>query len=170
MAKISGSFFNMKMSGTLGEVVFDRRGFVRVKGQPRDAHSPSQGNFRQTMSVAQKCATVCGADTRQALKEIAANSAQWRAALVKALIGPQRQVYLANLGRYNDPTVDQAGWEAAAVEMGLQPIHLEYAAEAEVSPGAQLFVLAATLYRLGLYTSLGQPNGNAAVWQQQIAA
>lgn len=170
MAKVTGSFFNMKMSGTLGEVIFDRRGFVRVKGQQRDRHSTSQGDFRQTMTVAQKCATTCGPATRQALKAIADNPAQWSIYLVKALIGPQRQVYLANLAGYNDPTVDQPGWEAAAAELGLRPIHLEYAAEAEVSPGAQLFVLAATLYRLGLYTSLGQPNGNAAVWQQQIAA
>jgi hypothetical protein len=27
-----------------------------------------------------------------------------------------------------------------------------------------------TLYQLGIYTNLGQPNGNAEVWQQNITA
>jgi hypothetical protein len=45
---------------------------------------------------------------------------------------------------------------------------LEYAGEAEISPGAQLFILASTLFSLGLYETLGQPNGNAEVWKESI--
>jgi hypothetical protein len=94
MAKVVGSFFNMKMSGKLGEVVFDRRGFVRLKGEYHDPRTASQGDFRQTMAAAQKCAKVCGPATRQLVKEISHTSAQWRTYLIKNLIGPNRALYL----------------------------------------------------------------------------
>ena len=47
--------------------------------------------------------------------------------------------------------------------MGLREVYVPYANEASVSPGAQLFALASMLFGLGMYTSLGQPNGNAKV-------
>jgi hypothetical protein len=53
---------------------------------------------------------------------------------------------------------------------GLRPVDLPYADESGASPGAQLFALASTLYSLGLYTELGQPNDNAAAWQAQIGS
>lgn len=72
--------------------------------------------------------------------------------------------------RYTDPAVDQPGWETAAVEVGLRPVHLEYANEGEITPGAQLFMLASTLYGLGLYEMVGQPNGNAPAWKESITS
>ena len=42
--------------------------------------------------------------------------------------------------------------------------------EPGISPGAQLFVLASTLYGLGLYASLGSPNGNAQEWKDNITS
>lgn len=168
MAKVVGTFFNMKMSGAMGDMVFDRRGFVRLKGEHPNLNSASQGDFRQTMTAAQKCVKVCGPATRQLVKDVADNPAYWMAYLVKNIIGPKRSLYLDSLSRFSDPTVDQAGWEAAAVEAGLRPVHLDYANEGEISPGAQLFVLASTLYSLGLYETIGYPNGNAAAWKTQI--
>lgn len=170
MAKMSGSFFNIKMSGALGEIVFDQRGFVRFKSRPSTRYSTSQGDFRQTMAVARKCAKVCGSATRQLVKAIADNPAHWNAYLAKNLIGPYRNVYLDTLRRYSDPVVDRPTWEIAGVEAGLRPIRLEYAGEAEISPGAQLFILASTLFSLGLYETLGQPNGNAEVWKEKIVS
>jgi hypothetical protein len=40
--------------------------------------------------------------------------------------------------------------------------------QGEVSPGAQLFILASTLYALELYPALSQPNGNPGDWQASI--
>ena len=52
--------------------------------------------------------------------------------------------------------------------MGLREVYIAYANEAGISPGVQLFALASTLFELGLYTNLGQLNGNAEVWKEQI--
>ena len=52
--------------------------------------------------------------------------------------------------------------------LNLPGVYVPYANEAGVSPGAQLFALASTLFGLGLYSSLGQPNGNAEVWKVGI--
>jgi hypothetical protein len=118
--------------------------------------------------VAQKCASVCGDTTRQQLKERADDPVRWSTYLVKQLIGPQRTTLQAALAQYSAPEVDQLQWEAAAAGLGLRQVHIPYAAEAGVSPGAQLFVLAQTLFGLGLYASLGTPNGNAEIWKDSI--
>jgi hypothetical protein len=86
------------------------------------------------------------------------------------LIGPDRAIYLDALADYDQLGGDQMAWETAAAETGLRPIGLSYASETEVSPGAQLFTLAATLFSLGLYTGVGTPNGNAAAWKSQIVS
>jgi hypothetical protein len=122
------------------------------------------------MTVAQKCAKVCGPTTRQLLRNIANAPARWSAYLTKNLIGPDRAIYLDALADYDQLGGDQMAWETAAAETGLRPIGLSYASETEVSPGAQLFTLAATLFSLGLYTGVGTPNGNAAAWKSQIVS
>lgn len=170
MAKVVGSFFNMKMSGTLGEIIFDQRGFVRLKGKRPSHYSPSQGDVRQTMAAAQKCAHVCGPTTREMVKMVAGESGHWMAYLVKNFIGPKRTLYLESRGRFSESKADQSAWEIAAIEAGLRPIRLEYAGEAQISPGTQLFILASTLFSLGLYKTLGQPNGNADAWKERITS
>ena len=170
MVKLIGTFFNRRMSGKMGDMVFDRRGFVRLKGERSTQYSASQGDYRQTMSAAQKCVKLCGPTTRQLVKDVADNPAYWTAYLVKNLIGPRRTLYLDSLARFSDPEVDQPGWEAAAVEAGLRPVNLDYANEGEVTPGVQLFMLASTLYALGLYDTIGSPNGNAIAWKNQIVS
>jgi hypothetical protein len=122
------------------------------------------------MAAAQKCAQVCGPTTRQLLRQMADEPARWSAYLVKNLIGPDRATYRDSMDRFAGPEIDRPAWEAAAVAAGLRPVHLAYAAEAAISPGAQLFMLASTLFALGLYEDLGQPNGNAGAWQAQIVA
>jgi hypothetical protein len=52
--------------------------------------------------------------------------------------------------------------------MGLRAVNLNYADEAGISSGVQLFILASTLFRMGLYTALGQPAANAEVWRERI--
>jgi hypothetical protein len=168
MAKVIGPLFSMQVSGALGEIVFDRRGFVRLKGHIPNRRTASQGDFRQTMAAAQKCAQVCGSTTRQLVRNLADDPARWSAYLVKNLIGPDRANYRDNMQRFAGPTVDQPAWEAAAVEAGMRPVHLNYAGEAEISPGAQLFMLALTLFSLGLYRTLGQPDGNAGAWKERV--
>jgi hypothetical protein len=152
-------------------MVFDRRGFVRLKGEHNNPPSASQGDIRQTMAAAQKCARVCGPATRQLVKATAADPAHWNAFLIKNLIGPKRSLFLDSVQRYQeDAAVDRPDWEAAAAEAGLRPISLEYASEDEITPGAQLFLLASTLFSLGLYESVGQPNGNAPAWKESIVS
>lgn len=171
MAKVVGTFFNMKMSGTMGDMVFDRRGFVRLKGEHTQQPSANQGDVRQTMAAAQKCAKACGPATRQLVKAVADDATHWNAYLVKNLIGSKRSLFLEGVQRYQeDASVDQAGWEAAGTAAGLRPIKVEYANEAEITPGAQLFLLASTLFSLGLYESVGQPNGNAGAWKENIVS
>ena len=171
MAKIKGALFSMEASGSFGDIVFDRRGYARLKGTYRDAQTTGQGNFRQTLMAAQKCVKICGPTTRQQLKAEAENPSAWHLQLIKALIGPQRATYSAYLQQFKvDAEIDQAGWESAAQAAGLHPISLAYADEPGPSPGAQLFALASTLYGLGVYANLGLPNGNAAAWKEEIIA
>jgi hypothetical protein len=166
MAKVTGPLFSMKASGSFGDIVFDKRGYARPKGNSYDRQTAQQGDFRQSMAVAQKCAKVCGPATRQLLRSVADEPARWSAYLTKNLIGPERTLFLEALNNY--PGVDQVSWEAAATEAGLRTVTIDYATVDQISPGAQLFVLASTLFSLGLYTNVGSPNGNAAEWKNQI--
>ena len=159
----------MAASGSLGDIVFDRRGYAYFKPQREDARSPKQGNYRQVMTVAQKCARVCGDKTRAQIKELTDDPAHWSAHLTKQLLGPQRTTFLAMLTQYSTIEADEANqWEMAATKIGLQEVHIPYAGDAAVVPCAQLFILAQTLFGLGLYTSLGSPKGNADLWLEKI--
>lgn len=169
MAKVKGPLFSMGATGSFGDIVFDKRGYAYLKTERRDAQTPEQGDARQAIAVAQKCARVCGSATRQQLKAKATDPAQWSSYLSSHLVGPQRTRFIAALAEYSDsPQVDRAGWEAAAAGMGMQEVLIPYAHQAAISPGAQLFALASTLFGLGMYTSLGQPNGNATAWRDNI--
>ena len=170
MAKIRGALFSMDASGSVGELIFDRRGYAYFKPRRQDKQTPEQGNYRLAMAVAQKCVKTCGDTTRQKLREIADNPAYWGTYLTKQLIGPQRSAYQTTLAQYTDPAVNQPVWEATAASIGLREIQIPYALEAGVSPGAQLFVLASTLFSLGVYSELGQPNGNAPAWKDSITS
>jgi hypothetical protein len=64
--------------------------------------------------------------------------------------------------------MDQTAWEQAALRLGLQAVALNYAEEAGISPGAQLFTLASTLFEMGIYVDLGQPAANAEMWTERI--
>jgi hypothetical protein len=160
----------MKVSGALGEIIFDRRGFVRRKGQCRDPKTGSQGDFRQAMMVAQQCVKVCGPQIQQQLRQMSEEPSRWSAYLLKQVMGPKRSHYNEQMARYLDPAVDQAGWEAAALALGLRRVKLAYAQAGEIPAGAQLFLLAAMLWKLGIYPELGQPGANAADWQERIAS
>ncbi|MEW5956278.1 MAG: hypothetical protein AB1801_01040 [Chloroflexota bacterium] len=164
MAKVIGPLFSMIVSGSLGGIIFDRRGFVRSKGFYRDPKTKNQGDFRQVMRVVQRGIKLCGPQTRQQLRQVAPDPARWSAYLVKQVMGPQRANYAAYVSRFAGPDVAQAGWEAAARGVGLREIRVEYASQAGVSPGLQLFVLAAALFELNIYTELGPPAANAGDW------
>lgn len=168
MAKVTGPLFSMNVTGAFGNIIFDKRGFAYLKPERRDAKTKRQGNYRQAMAVAQKGVKLCGPTTRQLLKETS-TTATWHGYLMKNIIGPQHSHYNRYLRQYSELESAQAAWEAAALEAGLRPIEVEYANEAGVSPGAQLFILAAALYDLGLYASLGRPEGNAEVWRESVA-
>jgi hypothetical protein len=134
----------MAVSGAFGEIVFDRRGFIRRKGIYHNPKMPQQGNLRQAMAAAPRCIKLCGPETRQQLRAVADQINQWSAYLTKQFLGPKRV-------HYRSDDVDRTAWETAATEAGLKEIRLDYAQEAPVSPGAQLFLLAMTLYELGIY-------------------
>jgi hypothetical protein len=168
MAKVIGPLFSLRVSGAFGELVFDKRGFVRPKGVYRDRKTTNQGNFRQALTVAQRCVKVCGPLTRQQVKNVTPAQARWNCHLMKELLGPQRASYSQSIENFTDPAVDQAAWEGAAVSLGLRAVTFNYADEAGISPGAQLFILASTLFHLGIYTALGQPAANAEMWGERI--
>ena len=168
MAKITGPLFSMNASGSFGGIIFDRRGYAYMRRTSRDPRTPKQGNFRQAMTAAQKCAGVCGHNTRQELRALADDPARWSAYLTKQMIGPQRATLLAALAHYAELEADHPHWEEAATGIGLRAVDIPYAEEAGISPGAQLFALASTLFGMGLYNNLGQPDGNAAIWKDSI--
>lgn len=168
MAKVIGSLFNFRISGAVGELVFDKRGFVRPKGVYRDRKTTNQGNFRLALTVAQKCVKVCGPLTRQQVKIITPAQARWNCHLMKELLGPQRASYHQAMANFTDPVVDQTAWEEAALNLGLRAVTLNYADEAGISPGVQLFILASMLFQMGIYTALGQPAANAEAWRERI--
>ena len=170
MAKVSGPLFSMAVSGSFGGIIFDRRGYAYVRHRSRDAQTPGQGNFRLAMTVAQKCASACGPTTRQQVKELTPEPARWSPYLVKQLIGPKSQSFLDGLAQYADPGVEQAGWEAAGGRIPLREVFIPYAQHGPVTPGAQLFLLASTLFRLGLYPNLDWPDGNPQLWQESISS
>jgi len=176
MAKVQGPLFSMMVSGAFGEIVFDKRGFVRRKGLYHDPKTSRQGNYRQALTAAQRCAQVCGPQTRQHLRQAADQASRWSAFLTKTLLGPERARYHELAEIYRNGVVDQPPWEAAAREIGLKQVGLAYAAEAPISPGRQLFMLASTLYELAIYRDLGNPlehelpGSNVEAWQQQILA
>lgn len=63
---------------------------------------------------------------------------------------------------------EQAAWEATALKLGLRAVTVDYADEAGISPGTQLFTLASTLFGMGIYAELGQPAANAEVWGERV--
>lgn len=168
MAKVTGPLFSMNVTGTFGNIIFDKRGFAYLKPERRDAKTERQGAFRQAMAVAQKGVKLCGPATRQLLKETS-TTATWHGYLMKHIIGPQHSHYNRYRQQYSElAPVAQTAWEAAAVEAGLRPIEVEYANAASVSPGGQLYILAAALYDLGLYANLGRPERNVEGWRERV--
>lgn len=159
MARIKGPLFSMEATGSFGNIIFDRRGIARYNSTRDDAQTPSQGNVRQTMAAAQQCVRICGPNTREMLKDLSKPRSQWPNHLVKHFIGAERATFQQNLDIYGNG-VDRDAWEVAADEMGLTEVSLRYAEEPAVSPGAQLFMLAITLYDFNIYEEFGNPAGN----------
>jgi hypothetical protein len=197
MAKIRNPLFSMVVSGAFGDIIFDRRGYVRRKGGYRDRKSASQGNARQALTAAQRCAQVCGPETRKRLRAVADKASYWSAYLTKHILGSKRATFEERRAIYNggdapeptpledvttqldlqesllpeSPAEPAPDWEAEALELGLVEVHLDYADEPPISPGLQLFMLAATLYDLGIYTELGDPaTADAAAWRKAVEA
>jgi len=96
-------------------------------------------------------------------------ASRWSAFLTKTLLGPERARYHELAEIYRNGIVDRPLWEAAAREIGLKEVGLAYAAEAPISPGRQLFMLATTLYDLGNPAENEPPGSNAEAWQRQIS-
>ena len=176
MAKVKGPLYSMMVSGAIGEIVFDRRGFIRRKGNYQDAKTPVQGNFRQAMTAAQRCAGVCGPETRRQLRAVADKPAQWVPFLNKRLLGAQRARYRQLLDIYSGEAVERDRWDTAAQGIGLKTVRYNYADEPPVSPGAQLFLLVATLHELGIYPELdyqveaGVVDVDVETWAERVAA
>jgi hypothetical protein len=176
MAKVKAPFYSMEVSGALGEIVFDRRGFIRRKGRYTNPKTAKQGNARQAMAAAQRCIKLCGPQTRQQVRAVADRASTWGPFLTRQFLGPKRVHYLDRTALYHSEGVDQPAWEQAAVEVGLREVNIDYANDGPVSAGAQLFMLAATLYDLGIYEALGAPAGDGTSkpdvegWKDSIAA
>jgi len=82
---------------------FCTRGYAYLKPKRRDVQTPTQGDFRQAIAVAQKCASVCGSATRQQLKALVDDPTHWSSFLTSQLLGPRRAAFLAALAQYTDP-------------------------------------------------------------------
>jgi hypothetical protein len=171
MAEVKGPLYSRAVKGSVGDMVFDRRGFIRLKGFVSDAQTPSQGNIRQTMAAAQKAIKACGITTRAQLKALAADESRWNGYLLREIIGVERSHFLDAMAGYATlDTGDRLTWEMAAKTIGLKEVRIKYADEAPISAGAQLFLIAQTLFSLGLYTKHGAPTGdNANRWQASVA-
>lgn len=153
-------FFNLKIPAVLGELSFDRNGYVHLPGEL--SHWPTPTTQPKPL------APLGGPATRQLVKNVAANPGHWHTYLTKALSSSDRPRYLDSLRHYNtDSTIDHTAWEAAAGETGLDDIYLDEASEAELTPGAQLFALVSNLSGLGLLAILNRSKGNAGLWKEE---
>lgn len=169
MTKTSSQLFSTTSLDIFGAKAFAHQGMTHSPNGSIHARTTNQNDFRQAMTVAHKCIKVCGPATQEHIQQ-AAHAATWHSYMVKNLIGTSLASYTFHLQNYSDETVDQAGWEAAAVSVGLQPITLDQADNTSVSPGMQLFLVASTLFSLGLYETVGRPNGNAGAWKLKITS
>jgi hypothetical protein len=162
----------MEVSGALGDLVFDRRGFIRRKGRHTNPKTAKQGNARQAMAAAQRCIKICGPQTRQLLRAVAKPASRWSPYLTGQFLGPKRAHFLDRQARYHGDGIDHPAWEQVAVEIGLKEMRIDYAEDRPISAGAQLFLLAATLYDLGLYEALGDPatESNIEGWKDSVIA
>lgn len=166
---MTSPLLNMNTKDSLGVTAFTRQGMAYAQTSHYQPQTTCQDDFRQAMTVAHKCVKVCGPATQEQMQR-AAHAATWHSYLVKNMIGTGLASYTFYLQNYRDETVDQAGWEAAAISAGLQPITLDAAGGVSVSPGMQLFLVASTLFSLGFYETVGRPNGNPEAWMKRITS
>jgi hypothetical protein len=159
-------------SGAVGQLVFDRRGFVRLKGNQAPTKTAAQGDARQAMTAAQHGVKVCGPVTRDMIKGLVEVQRDWSAFLNKKFIGKKRKAFSASMAAFEalEPLA-QDDWNNAAEALKMEEVELDYAAAGPISPGAQLFAPARTHYDLDIHAETGSPDAsNAAAWQASVAA
>jgi hypothetical protein len=169
MPKVKGPLFSQEASGTLGgNITFDRRGFVRQHVTPANPQTAAQGNQRVKLLNTQKVLTFLGAAVIALVKAVAPVSYRWNSYLLAQVLGTGGAEYDASIAAFNALTVEQrADWNTDATALGITQQSIPYATDAPVSPGAMLFAVARTLFRLGIGTDNGVPDGlNSGEWSQ----
>ncbi|MBN1875583.1 MAG: hypothetical protein JXA33_15265 [Anaerolineae bacterium] len=85
-------------------------------------------------------------------------------------IGTDSARWDASLTAFNAlAAAEQTAWGDEAAALNIEETSLPYAGDPAISPGAALFAYARTLFRLGLYTAPGAPDGtNATAWAADI--
>jgi hypothetical protein len=167
MAKVKGPLMSMEASGTIGNTItFDKRGFVRNRVIPTNPQSDSQGNTRQKLLAVQKALRFIGAAVIAAVKTIAPTSYRWNSYLLSQVIGAATADFDASMTAFAALGSTAIGhWDTTAEGIGITSQSITYATDAAISPGAALFAIARTLYRLGFNTSAGAPGAtNYAAW------
>lgn len=180
MAKVAGALYSISASGKFGEVVFDKRGYARPRIVPHNPKTAAQGNHRQVMKAVHRGISVLGKEVRNLLKDNVTlkgfigssfNSSYWSGYFVKVILGEKKVDFWATLSVFNNLNESaQVRWEEYGIGLGLEVAKVEYATDAGVSAGEQLFLVARGLYKLGLYTNYGVPShSNAAKWARAIS-
>lgn len=176
MAKVRGPLYSFDAHGKMEQMVFMGNGTVRKHFIPTNPRTPGQQNNRQNMKASGEMVKVTGATTRDLLKtnEILMAGKRktrfWNAHLRNEIIG-QSAVYLTQHKTIFAGFADPSQWETEGTTLGLVEILLENATDVAISPGMQLFALARTLYRLGIYMVNGDPiETNATAWATSISS
>ena len=177
MARTNGALFSMEASGKFGDaIVFDKRGFAKFYKKPTDSKTETQGNNRQMTGTAQKSVKAIGDTTKMLIAEAAVDagskSYRWNSYLVKIMLGPNYSILQASRAIFAALTpAEKDTWEAEANSLNLATVSLDYAVDAAMTPGEQLFSQAKALYSIGIHSATGDPDGtNATAWATAIAS
>ena len=178
MAKTKKPAFSQGASGSIGDLVFDKRGYVRSKPKKSSKpQSPARGNVQQSFGAARKAVKVAGPAIERAVRtneyikrkkgyeQKYFQGGYWATYLASAMPGPDRGWFIKYGNAFaNLPPDAQELWEKVAYVIGLEHFQLPHASEAPISAGLQLYWLASMLPSLGICLTLEAPNANNALF------
>ena len=183
MGKTINPAHSRSVSGSIGDLVYDYRGYVRSKPKKSDKpQSAARGNVQQSFAAARKTVKIAGPTIEQAIrthKDIKRKKKRqrkyfqpgyWATYLASEMLGTKRGSFIYYRQQFDNlAPSDQLTWEKIGYVVGLERFEVAHASEAAITPGLQLYWLAKTLRPLGIYTHLAPPNAeNALNWAAHI--
>lgn len=149
MAKVGGPLMSMNASGRFGEMVFDKRNFVRKFTAPSNPQTVAQMLQRNTMGDLQRVLKTLGPVLRAELKE--ALGYRWNSVVIGELLangGAQLSAYNTEFTAFTGP--QKTDWDTA-----------DTSTPVELVAGSPLYAASSAVYdigvRIGFAFTLTQP-------------